>query len=109
MLSRILNAVGLLGETPRSSRWPALERAFLREHPECAACGTRVHLQVHHEEPFALYPAKELDWGNLITLCMGPNECHFRIGHDYDWRKFNRHVRRDAAAALAARKGQPAP
>lgn len=107
MLTRALDLLGLLGEAPRSPHWEALERAFLREHPTCAACGTTMHLQVHHVKPFARYPEDELRWDNLLPLCMGPNECHFVVGHKKNWKTFNRRVRADAAAALAARGHRP--
>jgi hypothetical protein len=47
-------------------------------------------------EPFHLHPELELDPGNLITLCMGTNECHLTIGHGGDWKSFNGTVLSDA-------------
>src|SRR4051812_21566466 len=81
----------------RSPRWPAVERAHVRQHPACAACGGTDHLQVHHVEPFHVCPEKELDPANLITLCMAPGErCHYLIGHlGTSWHAWNVHVRRD--------------
>lgn len=68
-------------DAPRSSKWPAVREEWIIEHPECAACGSREMLNVHHIKPFHLHPELELDRGNLITLC---REHHYRIGHDKD-------------------------
>ena len=90
----------LLGAPPRSSHWPAVRAAHLREHPTCAACGTREKLEVHHVRPYHLCPARELDPTNLITLCEGPRKHHLILGHRGNWQDCNPHVRRDAAAEL---------
>lgn len=91
----------LLGEGPRSSKWPGVEHAFLRGHSSCAACAGKLRLQVHHKQPFHLHPELELDPSNLMTLCMGPNECHIRIGHGDDFKMYNPNVIVDAAESLA--------
>jgi len=85
----------------RSSRWPSVERAFRAAHPTCAACGSKEKIQVHHKQPFHLFPALELDPANLISLCMGPNECHLAIGHGNYFKAWNPNVDADAAAAKA--------
>lgn len=87
---------------PRSHKWPAVREKWLKQHPVCAACGTRESLEVHHKQSFRTHPELELDQGNLITLCRkeGRN-CHFRIGHclkGWDWH--NPNVEADAAASL---------
>lgn len=87
----------------RSPEWSAVERAFRARHPTCAACGGTAHLQVHHVDPFHLFPARELILSNLITLCMGPEECHLRIGHGGNWTAYNPRVREDAATLLEER------
>lgn len=87
--------------TPRSPKWPAVRAEYLKTHPECAACGTRNELNVHHVVPFHLDESKELDPENLITLC---REHHLTVGHDPDfdgpmkpnWSAENKNVRRDA-------------
>lgn len=90
---------------PRSVRWPALARAHLDVHPNCAACGGSVALHVHHALPYDRYPDKELDVGNLVTLCMREGfECHFLLGHGGDWRTYNPHVK-DHVRELA--RGRP--
>lgn len=86
----------LLGLSSRSPKWPAVRRAHLRRHGECAACGTTIDLEVHHLQPVHLYPDKELDPTNLITLCAFRG-CHFRIGHAFDWQAFNLWCVEDAA------------
>lgn len=84
----------------RSKEWPKIEKAFLKEHPACAACGETSKLQVHHVEPFHLHPEKELDMSNLITLCMGSNKCHILLGHGDSFRMYNPNIRSDAAESL---------
>lgn len=94
---------------PRSSEWPAVRNAYLRDHPECAACGrTGKGLQVHHVLPVNAFGSEdddgdgiinELDPDNCIGLCVdGPGKmsCHFVIGHAADWRSYNPNVREDA-------------
>lgn len=64
-------------------------------------------MQVHHVDPYHLDPAKELDPANLISLCMGPLECHVRIGHGDDFKAYFPDVR-VMAANLLAHPGDPA-
>lgn len=85
----------------RSPQWRKVRDAHLRANPTCAACGKRKYLQVHHVEPYHLDPAKELDPANLISLCMGDNECHLYIGHGDDFKAYNPEVRKHAKEALA--------
>lgn len=100
----------LLAGAPRSPHWHTLELAFVRAHPTCEGCGSSLLLQVHHVRPFHLFRKDELLWTNLMTLCMGERKCHKRLGHPKGWRTWNPHVRRDAAAQLAAiKKGRPKP
>jgi len=76
----------------RSSRWPEVRDVFIKTHAECSACGGKRHLQVHHIRPFHLDPKDELDSENLITLCMGRDECHLEIGHGGNFANYNPHV-----------------
>ena len=85
----------------RSPHWHAVEAAWLAKNGFCAACGCRVRLQVHHVRPYHLDPALELDLKNLLTLCMGPNECHLKIAHGGDWRSYAPDVRELASAVLS--------
>ena len=79
----------------RSSHWPAVEHAYRKLHPVCEACGSDVRLNVHHKHPFHLHPELELDPNNLITLCMGSDECHLLIGHGDNFRAYNPNVVED--------------
>lgn len=83
----------------RSPKWPTVRRDWLRVHGTCAACGTNKNLEVHHIIPFSHDPSRERDPDNLITLCEY-RQCHLRLGHCWDWRAANPHVREDAATAL---------
>ena len=84
--------------TKRSSKWPALEKKFLKENPACAACGSLTDLNVHHMKPFHLHPELELEPTNLITLCMGKTtECHIKLGHGGDFKAYNPNVEEDVA------------
>jgi 5-methylcytosine-specific restriction protein A len=85
----------LLTNAKRSSHWPTVEHAYRKLHPVCEACGSDVRLNVHHKRPFHLHPELELDPSNLITLCMGPNECHLLIGHGDNFRAYNPNVDAD--------------
>jgi hypothetical protein len=86
--------------TGRSPGWHRVEHAFVTSHPNCAACGGTEHLQVHHIMPFHLHPELELDPSNLITLCMGPSECHVLIGHGDNFRAYNPNVVADATSFM---------
>jgi len=83
----------------RSPKWQGVRDRFIKDHPECVACGATLELQVHHEMPYHLHPELELDPNNLIVLCMKDNECHLRIGHGNNFRAFNPFVVSDAATA----------
>ena len=78
--------------TDRSPQWPAVRDKHIATNPHCAACGGTEELQVHHEQPYHLHPELELDEHNLITLCMGPLECHLRIGHGDNFKAYNPNV-----------------
>lgn len=88
-------------DATRSPLWKTARKHFLATHPTCAACGGTKRLQVHHRQPFREHPELELDPKNLITLCMGSDECHLQIGHGDDFKAFNPYVVEDAAASLA--------
>jgi hypothetical protein len=80
----------------RSPEWPRIRADHLRTEPECAACGKREFLNVHHIYPFHLFPDRELDQSNLITLC---RDHHFSLGHaGVSWSAYNPDVRIDAQA-----------
>ncbi len=82
----------------RSSRWPAVRKAFL-VGKSCAACGGIDSLEAHHMKPFHLYPELELDPNNLLALCEKPSHsCHFTFGHFWNWSKYNEQVIADTTA-----------
>ena len=84
----------------RSPEWHKVEKAWLALHPLCAACCSTKLVQVHHKTPFHLDPKRELDTTNLISLCMGPLECHLKIGHSGNFKMFDPDVEADAAQCL---------
>ncbi len=92
---RLLRSVGEYWGAPRSGKWPAVRRAFVKSNPYCSACGTTRELEVHHIIPFHIDASRELDTANLLTLCQ---DCHFYIGHLKDWNRYNPQVRDDALA-----------
>jgi 5-methylcytosine-specific restriction endonuclease McrA len=99
-------------EHQRSSHWPAARAAHLQHERECAACGGKDHLEVHHIIPFSWPGGSELELvdSNLITLCESPSHnCHLWVGHLGDYRSRNPDVRRDAAAFRAKIKARPYP
>ena len=108
-LKNILSSISPSGRArlqgaSRSSKWPSVEKAFLKLNPECKVCGTKQNQNVHHISPFHLDPAKELSLQNLITLCR-PH--HFLFGHFMNWSSFNSDVRVDSANWNTKIKGRP--
>lgn len=109
MLKTIKHGINLLRHSlrdvgvgaKRSSQWPTVEKHFRKAHPTCAACGGKNRLNVHHIQPFHIFPKLELDPNNLITLCMGEKECHLRLGHGSDFKAYCPDIRKYAAEALA--------
>jgi len=89
---------------PRSSGWPAVEKAHIKEEPFCRTCGTNHGLQVHHIKPFHLHPELELEDANLMTLCQ-PH--HLLVGHLMLWASYNPNVMKDAATWLSKIKKRP--
>ena len=94
---RIQGKVPLLSK--RSSHWETVRKHWLDHNNECAACGSKEKLQVHHIKPFHLNPSLELDFTNFITLCekKGGLECHLNIGHHGNFKKENSEVVAEAA------------
>jgi len=88
----------------RSPGWPALRRAHLKLHPLCAACGSATEPDVHHVAPVHVAPARELDAGNLLTMC---RPCHLVFGHLRNWSSWNTRVRSDASRFLARVRKRP--
>lgn len=82
-------------ESSRSPKWSSVRDEHLTANPACEACGGTKNLQVHHKKPFSDFPELELDPKNLVTLCMGPLECHLRIGHGGSFRHYNPNLDED--------------
>lgn len=92
----------------RSPQWSGVRAQHLAQYPACAGCGRDTFLEVHHIQPFHLFPDLELSPENLITLCERPgHDCHFHFGHFLDWYKYNPNVVADAQAFLTAMAKAP--
>ena len=84
----------------RSSKWPSVRKAHLKNHPTCAVCGGTVKLEVHHIKSYSSHPELELNLDNLITLCESKSHgvvCHVFVGHRGNYKKINPDVVKDAA------------
>lgn len=77
----------------RSGCWKSTRENHLRREPFCQACGTAKDLEVHHCVPVHLDKTRECDPANLITLCGGKRNCHWAVGHGYDWQAYRPDVR----------------
>ena len=98
----------ILATYTRSGKWRAVRARHLELHPTCAACGTVEDVEVHHILPVheAIRigrPDMELDKTNLLTLCGGVRNCHWAIGHAYDWKAWRPSARALAQALLSSR------
>lgn len=78
----------------RSPHWHTVQTHFKILNPECAVCGTKKKVEVHHKKPFHLHPELELLFENLISLC---RIHHQWWGHLGAWKSFNPVVVDDAA------------
>jgi len=101
MIKRVVDFV--IGKAPlgkkRSPKWQSVRKNFLLKNGECAVCGEKKKLEVHHIKPFHECPELELEESNLITLCesdSGGVVCHLFFGHLGDYRKINPDIQRDA-------------
>jgi 5-methylcytosine-specific restriction protein A len=71
-------------------------------------CGSRKNLEVHHKRPFHLFPKRELDPTNLITLCEGKGGgCHLHFGHLFCFSSFNPKIDEDAAEWAVKIRARP--
>lgn len=91
--------------SPRSGKWPAVRRLHLLANPSCAACGATTDLEVHHLTPVheAIRlgrPELELSRTNLLTLCGGTRNCHWSVGHAFDWTAWRPQAKKLAAVML---------
>jgi len=83
-----------LAQLNRHLDWPRVKRKYLKTHRECAVCGRKTKLDVHHITPFWLDRNLELEQTNLITLC---GEHHTLVGHLMSTKSYNVNVVTDAA------------
>lgn len=95
------------GIPARSPQWPAVRKQFLKWNPTCAACGGKNNLEVHHVQPFHLFPELELKPDNLIVLCETGGNCHLMIGHLKNWQSYNTLVREHAGLYLSLVQKRP--
>ena len=94
---------GSAPEVSRAHAWRTMRAAHLQVQPACAACGSTSRVVVHHIVPVQVDRSRELDPGNLITLCEGYAygvNCHLYHGHGGRWERWNPTVRDQAASAL---------
>jgi len=70
--------------------WRRARSLYISGHQECAMCGEKKKLEVHHVLSYARHPDLRYDQGNLVTLC---RECHFRFGHGRNWKTNNEGIR----------------
>jgi 5-methylcytosine-specific restriction enzyme A len=106
----ILDASPVLVVRQRSTKWAAIRRKHLRIYPACACCGGITNLEVHHLQPYHLYPQLELELSNLLTLCeAGKNgmNCHLLVGHLGSYYSANKNAVEDAAVWLGKLQGRP--
>jgi 5-methylcytosine-specific restriction protein A len=83
----------------RSSKWRKFRGAFKAKNPNCAVCGSKKKVEVHHKIPFHYAPDLELNKENLISLCENKKygiHCHLLIGHLGNYRRFNYNIEIDA-------------
>ncbi len=93
--------------TPRSPKWAAISKRFLKGKV-CAVCGRKEEIVAHHKRPFHLFPELELDESNLIPLCEGRTvNCHLAVGHLMSFKSHNPDVETDAAYMREKIKNRP--
>jgi hypothetical protein len=51
--------------------------------------------------PVQIAPERELDPTNLITLCGGTRNCHFAVGHGWNWHNYRPQAGELARSMLA--------
>ena len=82
----------------RSSQWGAVRDAYKKENPECAVCGNKKKVEIHHKVPFNLAPDLELNPENFVSLCENKKygiNCHLLIGHLGNYKRFNDDIEED--------------
>ena len=73
--------------------WQRCRKAFLKKvGKQCACCGAKKKIEVHHKLPRHIRPDLALDHKNLIALCGGGKGCHFHIGHLNSYFNYNEKI-----------------
>jgi len=73
--------------------WYDARKKHLEKENKCQWCGGRICLEVHTILPWHLYPERQLDDDNLITLCEEPSKnCHFNHAHR-GWMRYVGNIR----------------
>jgi 5-methylcytosine-specific restriction endonuclease McrA len=67
-------------------------KTYAAGHPNCAYCGRKQHIDVHHIIPVKNAPHLAGDYNNFISLCRKP-ACHLIVGHRGNWKDSNPNVR----------------
>jgi len=101
----MFNLFNKLRYATRSYKWTEVRKNYLKEHPNCIACGRDRKLEVHHKIPVHINPDLELDPTNLVTLCADP--CHIMFGHLMNFKSYNNMVIEDSAVYLSRVKNRP--
>jgi|SRR3990167_4952225 len=94
-IKSLFNLYPEFGGVPRSSLWGKCRREHWSRNPTCAVCDTKKEIEVHHIQPYHLFPSKELDPHNLLSLCAAH---HIFIGHLMSWHSYNKDVVADSKA-----------
>ena len=94
----------------RSSKWTSTRKHHLEKNGECALCGGKKKLNVHHIKPFHVHPELELEPSNLITLCEDKGDgvyCHLFFGHLGSFKSINENLLDDIAIWRERLKNRP--
>lgn len=75
----------------RSKGWSRVRRKYAKKNPRCAITGSK-KIQIHHRQPVHLFPEKELDPNNLISL---RRDVHLIIGHLGSFYSYNKSIDKD--------------
>lgn len=76
----------LFGILHAEYEWRKVRGEFIQLQPCCQMCGGTKELNVHHIYPWHLFPHLRYHLHNLLTLC---RHCHFRFGHNRNWKAYN--------------------
>ena len=89
----------------RSPKWQAVRKEHIKNNPNCIACGRNKKVEAHHIEPVHVWPEKELNPSNLVTLCDDP--CHLIFGHLMNYKSWNEYIINDSKEYLDRIQNRP--